>query len=212
MPIWNPWHGCRKISPGCANCYVYRRDAEFGKDSSQVTKTANFHLAVKRDRQGNYKLQPSAEPVYTCMTSDFFLEEADDWRPEIWQMIRERHDLDFVIITKRIHRFRQCIPCDWGKGYENVTVMCTCEDQQRADERMPVFQEAPIRHKAVLHEPMLGEIHMEKYLASRQIEKVICGENPEIPPDSVILPGCWLRGSSVCIMEWIFLLNRQAPF
>ena len=24
MATWNPWHGCKKISPGCANCYVYR--------------------------------------------------------------------------------------------------------------------------------------------------------------------------------------------
>ena len=40
MAIWNPWHGCKKISPGCYNCYVYRRDAEFGKDSSIVKKTA----------------------------------------------------------------------------------------------------------------------------------------------------------------------------
>ena len=36
MAIWNPWHGCKKISPGCLNCYVYRRDAEFGKDSRKV--------------------------------------------------------------------------------------------------------------------------------------------------------------------------------
>ncbi|MBE6038714.1 MAG: DUF5131 family protein, partial [Anaerofustis stercorihominis] len=23
MSGWNPWHGCRKISDGCKNCYVY---------------------------------------------------------------------------------------------------------------------------------------------------------------------------------------------
>ena len=37
--IWNPWHGCKKLSPGCANCYVYRRDDSIGKDASIVTKT-----------------------------------------------------------------------------------------------------------------------------------------------------------------------------
>ena len=21
---WNPWSGCRKVSPGCKNCYMYR--------------------------------------------------------------------------------------------------------------------------------------------------------------------------------------------
>ncbi|MEN6461119.1 MAG: DUF5131 family protein, partial [Syntrophomonas sp.] len=37
MPTWNPWHGCHKISTGCQNCYVYRIDAQHGKDSSIVS-------------------------------------------------------------------------------------------------------------------------------------------------------------------------------
>lgn len=175
MAIWNPWHGCHKVSPGCRNCYVYRRDAEFGKDSSIVTKTSTFDLPLKRDRRKAYKLQPEDGPVYTCMTSDFFIREADEWRPEIWKMIRTREDLHFVIITKRIGRFMECIPSDWGQGYENVTVCCTCENQEMADRRLPVFLEMPVRHKEIIHEPMLGEIHIEKYLASDQIEHVTCG-------------------------------------
>lgn len=175
MAIWNPWHGCRKVSPGCRNCYVYRRDAEFGKDSSIVTKTSTFDLPLKRDRRKAYKLQPEDGPVYTCMTSDFFIREADEWRPEIWKMVRTREDLHFVIITKRIGRFMECIPSDWGQGYENVTVCCTCENQEMADRRLPVFLEMPVRHKEIIHEPMLGEIHIEKYLASGQIEHVTCG-------------------------------------
>ena len=175
MAIWNPWHGCHKISPGCLNCYVYRRDAEFGKDSSIVTKTAAFNLPIKRNRQKEYKLQPDGEPVYACMTSDFFIEEADEWRQEAWNMIKERQDLDFVIITKRIHRFQDCIPSDWGEGYNTVTVICTCEDQARADSRLPLFLKLPIRYKQVIHEPMLGPIDIRKYLKSGQIEQVICG-------------------------------------
>ena len=116
MAIWNPWHGCKKISPGCYNCYVYRRDAEFGKDSSIITKTSSFDLPLKKSRKKEYKLQPDGEPVYTCMTSDFFIKEADSWRPEAWRMIKYRSDLDFVIITKRIDRFMDCIPEDWGDG------------------------------------------------------------------------------------------------
>ena len=85
MAVWNPWHGCRKISPGCLNCYVYRRDAEFGKDASVIAKTASFDLPVRRNRKGEYKLQPDGEPVYTCMTSDFFLKEADAWLHLGWE-------------------------------------------------------------------------------------------------------------------------------
>ena len=101
MPIWNPWHGCRRISPGCANCYVYRRDESVGRDASVIAKTGDYSLPLRKNRQGDYKLRPEDGPVYACMTSDFFLEEADGWRQECWDMIRERRDLAFNIITKR---------------------------------------------------------------------------------------------------------------
>ena len=55
---WNLWHGCKKVSAGCQHCYVYRRDAEFGKDSSIVTKTKAFDLPIRKDRKGNYKVKP----------------------------------------------------------------------------------------------------------------------------------------------------------
>lgn len=139
MDAWNPWHGCQKISPGCQNCYVYRRDGQFGKDSSLVAKTASFDLPMRKNRQGEYKLQSTGKIVYTCMTSDFFLPEADPWRAEAWQMIRQRSDLHFAIITKRIHRFTQALPEDWGEGYPNVTILCTCENQEQADKRLPIF-------------------------------------------------------------------------
>ena len=68
---WNPWHGCTKVSAGCKNCYVYRRDAEFGKDSSIVTKTSSFNKPVRRDRKGRYKVKSEDGIVFTCFTSDF---------------------------------------------------------------------------------------------------------------------------------------------
>lgn len=175
MAIWNPWHGCMKISPGCNHCYVYRRDAEFGKDTSKVHKTSKFDLPIQKNRKKEYKLLPEQEPVYTCMTSDFFIKDADEWRKDAWEMIRERSDLHFVIITKRIHRFRVSLPMDWGDGYENVTIMCTAENQSKADDRIPVLLELPIRHKMIIHEPMLENIRIEPYLATGQIEQVVCG-------------------------------------
>ena len=211
MAIWNPWHGCHKISPGCRNCYVYRRDGTFGKDSSIVSRTGAFDLPLKRKRQKEYKLTAEDNPVYTCMTSDFFIEEADGWRPEIWKMIRERKDLHFEIITKRIHRFMDCIPPDWGDGYENVTICSTCEDQERADKRLPVLLSAPIRHREIIHEPMLGEIHIEKYLASGKIEHVTCGGESGEMPGCWSMPGSCRYGSSAFRQECLFILSRREP-
>lgn len=175
MAIWNPWHGCRKISPGCAHCYVYRRDKSIGKDASVVTRTGDYGLPLKKNRQGQYKLTAADGVVFTCMTSDFFLEEADAWRQGCWDMIRERQDLQFYIITKRIDRFPECIPPDWGDGWEHVTVCSTCENQDRTDHRLPILLQMPIRHREVNCEPMLEAINMEKYLATGLIEHVTCG-------------------------------------
>ena len=200
MATWNPWHGCKKISPGCANCYVYRRDAEFGKDSSIVTRTSSFDMPVKCNRKGEYKLQPDGESVYTCMTSDFFLDEADAWRAEAWDIIRRRGDLHFVIITKRIQRFEVELPRDWGSGYENVTICCTCENQSRADYRLPVFLELPIKHRTVIHEPMLEQIDIRKYLATGKIEGVTCGG--ESGPDARVCDFSWILDSMEQCVEY----------
>ena len=108
---WNPWHGCKKISEGCKHCYVYRQDESYGTEisSSEVRKTANFDLPVKRRRDGSYKIL-SGKMVFTCFTSDFLVEDADEWREAAWGMMRERHDLMFFFFTKRITRFAECMP------------------------------------------------------------------------------------------------------
>ncbi len=71
--MWNLWHGCTKVSEGCANCYMYRADAKFGRDSRDVHKTQSYHLPVRRRRNGSYVIS-SGTTVYTCFTSDFFKE------------------------------------------------------------------------------------------------------------------------------------------
>ena len=141
--MWNLWHGCHKKSEGCLHCYVFRRDAEFEKDSNVVSKTSTFNLPIRRDRQGNWKV-PSGTLLWTCFTSDFFIEEADAWREDAWLMIQRRSDLHFFMITKRPERIAQCLPNDWGNGYENVTICCTMENQRRVDERLPLYRELPI--------------------------------------------------------------------
>lgn len=174
MSIWNPWHGCTKISPGCLHCYVYRRDASVGRDAGIIQRTKDFDLPIQRIRSGEYKLAGS-DAVFTCMTSDFFLEAADDWRPLAWQYIRTRSDLHFIIITKRIDRFSVGLPEDWGEGYPNVTIGCTCENQERADGRLPFFLKAPIAHRILVAEPFLEPIQIHNYLKNGEIEQVLCG-------------------------------------
>lgn len=193
MANWNPWHGCKKYSEGCQNCYVYRIDRAHGKDASQVFLTADFDLPMRRGRKGY--LLPPGETVYTCFSSDFFLEEADLWRPRAWEMMRWRSDLRFLIITKRIARLYDCLPDDWGEGYENVHICCTVENQRQAALRLPVYREAPIRQKSIICSPLLGETDLSDYLGDWVQEVVVGGESGE--------------QARPCCYDWVMNLRRQ---
>lgn len=127
MPMWNPWRGCHKYSEGCRYCYIHKGDFKRKIDTNDIVKTDNFYAPIAKNKSGEYKIK-SGQTVYLCFSTDFLIEEADEWRPECWQMIKERSDLHFLFLTKRIERFMDCIPDDWQDGYDNVTVGCTVEN------------------------------------------------------------------------------------
>ena len=109
------------------------------------------------------------------MTSDFFLEEADEWRKEAWDFIRQRPDVTFSLLTKRAQRIKECLPDDWEDGWDHVTFSVSCENQKRLEERIPYLLELPYKHKWVSLKPFIGEIDIEEYLATGQIETVLAG-------------------------------------
>lgn len=191
---WNPWHGCVKLSEGCRNCYVYRIDGSHGRDSREVYRTADFDLPIRRLRNGRFKIK-SGETLYTCLSSDFLLDTADEWRAEAWDMIRRRHDLHFFIITKRIDRLAQSLPPDWGTGYHNVTLCCTVENQDRADYRLPIYLNTPIQHKIIVCEPLLETIDLSPYLTPEIEQVIVGGESGD--------------NARECRYEWVLALQRQ---
>lgn len=98
--------------------------------------------------------------LWVCMTSDFFLPEADPWRDDAWDMIRMRPDVIFFLLTKRPQRVSACLLEDWGNGWENVFFHVACENQIRAEERIPFLLSLPFRHKGVFCTPLLGPISL----------------------------------------------------
>ncbi|NDV81752.1 DUF5131 family protein [Bacteroides sp. 51] len=172
--MWNPWHGCHKLSAGCKYCYVYRGDSKRGVDSSIISKTQNFDLPIQKKRNGEYKIPPGSM-VYTCFTSDFFVEDADEWRADAWKMMRIRNDLQFMMITKRIDRLHVSLPDDWGEGYDNVTICCTVENQDRVNFRLPIYKDAPIKHKIIICEPLLEQIDLRPFDIGSWAEQVVAG-------------------------------------
>lgn len=173
--IWNPWHGCVKKSEGCENCYMYFLDRQRQKNGADIYKVRNnFDYPLQRDKAGNYKVR-SGETLRVCMTSDFFLEQADVWRPEAWEIIRRRPDVVFLLITKRPERVASCLPENRSDGWENVFFNVTCENQKRVDERIPLLLSLPFRHKGVFVAPFIGAVSLKEWLSDGQIEQVVAG-------------------------------------
>ena len=170
--MWNPWRGCHRYSEGCKYCYIHKGDAKRGMDTNNIVKSKNFDAPIAKNKNGEYKMK-SGKLVYVCFSSDFLLEDADVWRDECWKMMKERSDLHFLFLTKRIERFMDCIPSDWGEGYDNVTIGCTIENQDRADQRLRLFSKMPIKHKNIICQPLIEKIDIEKYLDN--VELVVVG-------------------------------------
>lgn len=92
---WNPWHGCHKISPGCAHCYMFTEKKQYGQDPNVVVRSkTTFNAPLK------WK-EPSL--VFTCSWSDWFIEEADQWRGDAYDIIRRTAHV-YQILTKRSDR------------------------------------------------------------------------------------------------------------
>ena len=172
MSIWNPWHGCTRLSRACAGCIVFQTDAAYGRNTTLVRKTKTFDLPIKKNRKREYRLMPEDGIVETCCTSDFFHPDADIWRGDAWRMMKERTDLTFSIITKRPERFHIGLPDDWGAGYENVVIACSCESQYTADRRLPTFLKLPIRLKGIWKDT--GRRSKRSHAGERQVQVQEC--------------------------------------
>jgi len=189
---WEPWSGCYKASAGCDYCYFY---GPYSKRCGQntVQQTDDIRKPLAKTAKGNYKI-PGGKIVATCFATDFFIPEADEWRRDAWGMIKQRPDLDFLILSKRIDRFEVSLPDDWGDGYGNVNIGCTVENQSLADYRLPLFLSYPIKRRFVACSPLLEPINLSPYLGGI---------------DHVTVSGETGREARECDYDWVLDIREQ---
>jgi protein gp37 len=128
--------------------YQLREGTHFNPDVVTRSGPLAFTSAINRD---------SGSIVFVCAFSDFFIEEADAWRSDVWDIFRGSPDVNFIIPTKRPERIAQSLPSFWP--LKNVFLGVSCEDQKTYDTRSKFLaqtQEAP--GYVFLFEPVLGHI------------------------------------------------------
>lgn len=145
---WNPWRGCRKVSPGCAHCYMYREQTRYGRDPKVVVRSAPATFNAPLRWKGTRR-------VFTCSWSDFFIEEADAWRDEAWTIIRRTPNLTYQILTKRPERILGHLPNDWGYGYPNVWLGVSGETIELSLRRGWTLHKVPAKLRFLSAEPWI---------------------------------------------------------
>lgn len=146
---WNPWMGCEKVSPGCAHCYMYREQRQYGHDPAAIRRSkTKFNEPLRWD-----------EPrlVFTCSWSDWFHPGADEWRDEAWSIIRDTPHLTYQVLTKRPELIDGRLPSDWADGYANVWLGVSIENSRftwRADE----LRDVPAAVRFISAEPLVGSL------------------------------------------------------
>jgi protein gp37 len=148
---WNPWHGCKKVSPGCKYCYMYRDKERYGQDPQTIMRSkGKFTDPLKWN---------DPQLIFTCSWSDFFIEEADQWRHEAWDIIKKTPHHTYQILTKRPERILQCLPKDWRAGYKNVWLGVSIESQAQIG-RADILKDIPAwtGNRFISAEPLIGPI------------------------------------------------------
>jgi len=200
---WNPWFGCEEVSAGCLNCYAKRDMNRYGRDFYKVALARGFNKPIGWKKPAR---------VFVCSWSDFFIEEADKWRPDAWAVIGALQHLTFQILTKRLENVASRLPLDWGDGYDNVWIGATVENQEMADLRTPMLFNFPAKTRFLSMEPLLGPVRINPNLLSL-IDWVIVGG--ESGPNHRPMHQAWARSiRDQCIKagDTYFFMKQMAGY
>lgn len=96
--------------------------------------------------------------IFTCSWSDWFHEDADEWRSEAWEIVKPCPNLVFQILTKRPTCIAEHLPADWGNGHPNAWLGVSIESNRYVN-RAEILKLVPAQVRFISAEPLLGPLH-----------------------------------------------------
>jgi len=154
---WNPISGCSPVSEGCANCWAKsmarRQRQEWGTVHLRDQRVLGQPLHWRKPRT-----------VAVAFMGDLFHDQVpDEFIMQIWDYtFRLLPQHTFMVLTKRPERMQYWVKNWWRKldPLPNVWLGVSCENQARADERIPLLLDTPAAHRWISCEPLLGPIDL----------------------------------------------------
>lgn len=163
---FNPWIGCTKISPACDHCYAEAlmdtRHHRVKWGGSRL-RTGTWHEPKRWQRQAKSFLAEHGRRrrVFCASLADVFDNQVPiEWRDDLWTLIRETPDLDWLLLTKRPQNIGKMLPAFWDAVKGHVWLGTTIEDQKRANQNIPHLLQHDAAVRFVSIEPMLGPVDL----------------------------------------------------
>lgn len=205
---FNPWLGCTKVSPGCANCYAETlMDTRYGRvkwgkgNPRQRTSESNWKQPLRWNKQAN----GTRQRVFCASLADVFDQEvSDDWRDDLFNLIYECQNLDWLILTKRPEAARDFL-LGWST-FKNVWLGISVEDQERADKRIPLLMQIPAKVRFLSVEPQLEAVDLgfEVEVTNRDKERAQAAlAQGKMVPVSALVPGIVYRTPRAAGIHWV---------
>lgn len=180
---FNPWEGCQKVSPGCDNCYAEARNARFAGGTAvnwgpgaprRRTSAANWNLPKRWNAQADAFMAQHGrrQRVFCASLADVFDNAVDpQWRADLFSLIQQTPNLDWLLLTKRIGNVRGML-AELAHGNDpdlslldmmplpNVWLGATIVNQAEADRDIPKLLEVPARVRFLSMEPLLESVEL----------------------------------------------------
>ena len=168
---FNPWIGCTKVSAACDFCYAEKWDHRYTGGTrwgphADRTRTKNWSAPRKWNREAE---KTGVRPrVFCASLADVFDNHRSilpEWREDLWKLIDETPNLDWLLLTKRPQNIMKMIPERWRDGLpSHVWIGTTVEDQKSADQRIPALLQVPAAIRFLSCEPLLGFVDLNDHL------------------------------------------------
>lgn len=173
---WNPIRGtlgrhtCVKVSTGCEHCYAERMTMRFGGPAYKVgADTARLDAQAIQQPLG----WKQGRKIFVCSMTDLFGEWVpDEWIDQIVNVMWATPQHTYQVLTKRAQRMHDYwwrwqsteIDGETRRLPDNLWLGVTAENQQYADERIPILLDIPAAVRFVSAEPLLGQIDLSAWL------------------------------------------------
>lgn len=169
---WSLIDGCTPVSPGCDHCWAAAMAHRFHKHRSIATKSGGSFSGMITVRPDRLDLPlRTKKPTAWAVWNDLFHEDVPlPFLYKVFDRMIDCHQHIFLVLTKRherLARFQRIITetGDWvGHWPKNIWLGVTAENQEMADQRIPILLQIPAAVRFVSVEPMLGPVELTRVL------------------------------------------------